>query len=55
MTLSSAEAEYVAATSATCQAMWMRKVHILTKPLAKNFFEHLRESIGITNIHGSED
>jgi hypothetical protein len=118
--LSSAEAEYVAATSAACQVVWMRRVlsdlrhpqeeptkiyidnnsaialsknhvfhkrskhidtryhfirelvnngdiylefcrskeqlaDIFTKPLAKNVFEHLREEIGIADIHGSED
>jgi hypothetical protein len=120
VTLSSAEAEYVAATSASCQAVWLRRVlsdlghhqeeptkiyydnnsaialsknhvfhkrskhidtryhfirelvsngniylqfcrsneqvaDIFTKPLAKNVFEHLREEIGIANIHDSED
>ena len=120
MTLSSAEVEYVPATSAACQAMWMRRVlsdlkypqeeptiiycdnnsaialskdhvfhqrskhidtryhyirelvnkgeiclkcyrsteqlvHIFTKPLGKNVFEHLQGSIGIIDIHGSED
>ena len=120
VTLSSAEAEYVAATSAACQAMWMRRVlsdlkypqeeptliycdnnsaisllknhvfhqhskdidiryhyihelvnngdiclmfcrskkqlpDIFTKPLAKNVFEQFRASIGITDVHGSED
>ena len=33
VTLSSAEAEYVAATSATCQAFWMRRV---LKDLSQN-------------------
>ena len=29
--------------------------NIFTKPLEKNVFEHLREIMGIIDIHGSED
>ena len=41
-----------------CLKFWRSKeqlADIFTKPLAKNVFEHLRGSIGIIDIHGSED
>jgi hypothetical protein len=48
ISLSTTEAEYIAACSSNYEAIWLRKVaDVLTKPLSRVKFEHFRDKLGI--------